>query len=376
MAKSSTSAHALWLLLFCHIVVLSSAKPFTESFVFNETDASNMSAQNSSLLSNVACGKSLSPAFCSRCIMVHKTTDIKKCVLKELTQRNADGWRLKEKEDTGTMVDGRKYYLSGGTYLSTTAVADLEGVKGNRVIFAIAIDNCRRVSASSQIGPMTVGATKFKNVTMQEMANQLFALCSNREAVKVVLQNVYEGKKSAEAVFGLSVAQQSSSEQAFLDELELILGNRTVKYVSNVVCRAFGGTAVWSGTYVAMSALLEHHSEDVLPPQSQALTSSIFALLALQTYQYTIEYLEDLLDRPLGLALCGWGLWIIQAGVSRSRELVESLSPISAVPRIRDALLRQVLTIIGDGFQWWDESIGVTSLENAVAQPPAQCPLS
>ena len=155
---------------------------------------------------------------------------------------------------------------------------------------------------------------------MQDMVNQLFALPA-REAAKVVLSNAREGKKTVKELLDSAAPLDLATGMTVSDHLEADLRNATISYVNNIICVGIGGTAAW----IAVSAFFQHQTQGRGPMVNDVLKTGAVLVLVLRTYDYTIQFLEEVLEKPLLLAAAGWFLWVIQAMVSRVRQLAEHI---------------------------------------------------
>ena len=249
MVESPSLACTIWLLIFHLTTVLSAAVYIGASHLLNASQS----------IEDI-CPTSAAADWCYRCVQLYNIQDAKQCYFRELTQQMPDEFSTIREEGLLELPDGLVIPVKRGKWGYTTADVYFLG-NGKNIALSVNIDSCRRVNWDTYVGPMNVDNKRLDDVTMEDIVNQLFAL-TNEDAANLVLVNAREGKREVEAFLNKANSQQLSYGPTLSEEIEAI-GNKTIQYISNVVCKAAGGTALSSGTWLSMQATLAHYDRDV-----------------------------------------------------------------------------------------------------------------
>ena len=280
--------------------------------------------------------------FCHRCVD-RNIRDAKKCIYVELDQEKPDGltWR-----PTGpaSFPDGNLLTTGPNKVIDDNLAGAVFIVNERRYYFAVNIDSCRRVSSVTRIGPLFVGGQRKDNVTIGQIVDQLFSLPA-KAAVQLVLSNARQGRDRVQTYFDGIETIQSAQNISLYEELEDSLKNASIKWVSNVVFQVGGGTGAW----IATTAFLNHQLQSAQQPPSEALEKGAIATMVLLTYLATIQFLEDVVEKPLLVATIDWVLWIIGIVVGRMWQLIEDLGPLPRLHIDVQEIIRAFLGSIGTG---------------------------
>ena len=266
---------------------------------------------------------------------------MKRCISTELSQKYPDGESLYLRQRIWTTDDGRSIGIPGEKWRWTTADAYFV-VNGTMVELSVNIDSCRRVSWDTRVGPLDVGNQRLPNAAIQDVVNQLFKLPA-RTAVELVLSNARQGLEEVRDFLNSAAPLRSTLGLTVSGNLEAGFKNATIKLLNSVVCRAGGGTAAW----IAVTARMQHKLDGRPPTLNDALESGAVAGMVLIIYTCIIEYLEEILEKPLIVAAAGWFLWVIQCCNSRMRQLVNDLLPFPPTRFDPEAVAKAFLSMIG-----------------------------
>ena len=97
------------------------------------------------------------------------------------------------------------------------------------------------------------------------------------------------------------------------------------------------------------------------------------AAIVLGIYIATIEYLEDLLEKPAGLAICEWILPIIVTNIIRLRNYIATLSPLEPMKQALQAILNATVSIAGSDSTIVDPGVGLVIFNQVLVNEPGAC---